>query len=65
MRGKLRDKRPDSRRDNIKRELVERRRTAKRENRTMTMLRLNQQFDLEDEDQLDGDENMLLENNKN
>jgi len=65
MRGKLRDKRPDSRRDNMKRELMERRRTAKRENRTMTMLRLNQQFDLEDDGLLDGDENMLLENNKN
>jgi len=49
----------------MKRELMERRRTAKRENRTMTMLRLNQQFDLEDDGLLDGDENMLLENNKN
>ena len=34
MRGKLRDKRTETRRDKLKRELMERRRATKRESRT-------------------------------
>ena len=43
MRGKLRDKRAESKRDIFKREVMQRRRTTKRNNRTM--LRLNQQLE--------------------
>jgi len=62
MRGKLRDKRPDTKRDNFKRELIERRRTNKREHRTLAWL--NQQLDLEEEDYLQDEEEMLLEQAK-
>ncbi len=51
MRGKLRDKRTDPKRGYFKRELLERRRTAKRANRMMA--RLKQQME---------EENYLLDN---
>ena len=56
MRGKLRDKRPDSRQGRIKRELTERRRSPKRASR-VTILHLQR---LEEEDSLLDDENMQL-----
>ena len=54
MRGKLRDKRTDARRDRMKRDLLERRRPVKRDNRMVTFL--NQQW--EDEFSLDGEEEL-------
>jgi hypothetical protein len=45
MRGKLRDKRATNRRDILKREMLERRRTNKRDNRLPTQL---EQFDDDD-----------------
>ena len=60
MRGKLRDKRSDLKRDRFKRELMERRRTNKRENR-ISMVWLNQQLEQEEEYQL-LEEEELLEN---
>ena len=60
MRGKLRDKRPDLKRERFKRELIERRRTNKRENR-ISMVWLNQQLEQEESDQL-LEEEELLEN---
>ena len=60
VRGKLRDKRTDARRDRIKRELMQRRRPAKRDNRMFAIL--SQQF--EDEFLLD-DEEELQETLKN
>ena len=50
MRGKLRDKRTETRRDIFKREVFERRRTNKRDNRSMLWL------SQEDDDLLDVDE---------
>jgi hypothetical protein len=52
MRGKLRDKRTEARRDIFKREVFERRRTNKRDNRSLTW----QIQELEDDNLLDGDE---------
>ena len=46
MRGKLRDKRTVMRRENFKRELLERRRPNRRESRSMMLLNL--QLDQED-----------------
>ncbi|MEO8970091.1 MAG: hypothetical protein ABI406_00650 [Ktedonobacteraceae bacterium] len=43
MRGKLRDKRPEVKRDGFKRELFERRRPVRRDNRNLTWL--NQELD--------------------
>lgn len=51
MRGKLRDKRTVMRRENFKRELLERRRPNRRESRSMTLLNL----------QLDQDDYLLAE----
>jgi hypothetical protein len=62
MRGKLRDKRVDTKRDNLKRELIERRRTNRRENRNMTWQNL--QVDQEEENLLD-EEEVLIENTQN
>jgi hypothetical protein len=56
VRGKLRDKRPDSRQGRIKRELTERRRPPKRASRA-TILHFQR---LEEEDSLLDDENMQL-----
>ncbi len=58
MRGKLRDKRSDLKRDRFKRELMERRRTNKRENR-ISMVWLNQQLEQEENDQLLEEEELL------
>ena len=60
MRGKLRDKRPDSRQDRIKREQMERRRPPKRESR-ITILQIQH---LED-DYLFDDEEVQLVTTKN
>jgi hypothetical protein len=51
MRGKLRDKRPEAKRDGFKRELFERRRPARRDNRNITWLH----------QELDEEEDLLLE----
>ena len=48
MRGKLRDKRSEAKRDGFKRDILERRRPAKRDNRNLTWL--NQQQEQEEED---------------
>jgi hypothetical protein len=53
MRGKLRDKRASTKRDIIKREVIERRRPNKRDTRTTTWL--NQQVE-DDDYELDPDE---------
>lgn len=63
MRGKLRDKRTDLKRDRFKRELIERRRTNKRENRT-SMVWLNQQREQEEEYQLLEEEELLEDKQK-
>ncbi len=57
MRGKLRDKRPEARRDIFKREVLERKRLNKRDNRSLTW----QIQELEDENLLDGDENQAAQ----
>ena len=51
MRGKLRDKRADTKRDNVKRDVMERRRATKRDNRTAPWLYQQQ----------DSDDDQLLE----
>ncbi len=61
MRGKLRDKRTDTKRDNFKRELIERRRTNKRDNRSL-IAKLYQQYEEEDDILLDDEEEVLVEN---
>ena len=63
MRGKLRDKRSDLKRDRFKRELMERRRTNKRENR-ISMVWLNQQLEQEESDQLLEEEELLKNKQK-
>ncbi len=60
MRGKLRDKRAELKRDSIKREFIERRRTNKRENRNLVWQNL--QVDQEEEYLLDEDEEVFFEN---
>ena len=57
MRGKLRDKRTEAGRDVFKREVFERRRMNKRDNRSLTW----QLQELEDENLLDGDENQVAQ----
>ena len=57
MRGKLRDKRTEARRDIFKREVFERKRMNKRDNRPLTW----QLQELEDENLLDGDENQVAQ----
>jgi len=59
MRGKLRDKRMDLKRDSFKRESLERRRPNKRENRSMALLNL--QLDQEEDYLLDKDDEVLTE----
>ena len=56
MRGKLRDKRTETKRDNSKRESLERRRPNRRESRSMALLNL--QLDQEDYP-LDEDDEVL------
>jgi hypothetical protein len=55
VRGKLRDKRADARPDRFKRDIIERRRPAKRENRALVLLnrQLEDDYLLIDEDELD------------
>ena len=57
MRGKLRDKRTEARRDIFKREVFERRRINKRDNRSLTW----QIQELEDDNLLDGDEEAVAQ----
>jgi hypothetical protein len=57
MRGKLRDKRTQASRDVFKREVFERRRMNKRDNRSLAW----QLRELEDENLLDGDENQVAQ----
>jgi len=53
VRGKLRDKRADARRDRLKRDLKEMRRTGRRESRNVALF--SQQYE-EDEDWLEEEE---------
>ena len=54
MRGKLRDKRADARQDRFKRDVIERRRPARRDNRAVALLNRQLADDLPvDEDELD------------
>ena len=55
MRGKLRDKRTDARRDRMKRDLLERRRPVKRDNRMVAILsqQLADDYLLVDEEEMD------------
>ncbi len=57
MRGKLRDKRSEMKRDN-KRESLERRRTNKRDNRSL-VVKLYQQYEEEDDFLLDNEEALV------
>ncbi len=63
MRGKLRDKRIDARRERLSRQLMERRRGAKRESRAaVTLAWQNQLLDEEDYDGLlDGEKPLVTE----
>ena len=61
MRGKLRDKRTDTRRYKLSRELVERRRGARRESRAAVALAWqNQLLNEEDYDDLIDDRGLLV-----
>ncbi len=63
MRGKLRDKRIDARRDKLTRQLMERRRGAKRESRAAVTLAWQNQL-LDEEDYgglLDGEKPLVTE----
>lgn len=61
MRGKLRDKRNDTRRYKLSRELVERRRGARRESRSaVTLAWQNQLLNEEDYDALVDDKGLLV-----
>ncbi len=55
MRGKLRDKRTEARRDRMKRDLMERRRPVKRDNRMVAILsqQLADDYLLIDEEEMD------------
>ncbi len=55
MRGKLRDKRADARQDRFKRDIIERRRPARRDNRAVALLnrQLADEYLPVDEDELD------------
>jgi hypothetical protein len=55
VRGKLRDKRADARQDRFKRDVIERRRPARRENRAVALLnrQLADDYLLVDEDELE------------
>ena len=61
MRGKLRDKRTDTKRDSFKRDVMERRRPTKRDNRISTWL--YQQVDQEDELLLEEEEVAVKQTN--
>ena len=55
MRGKLRDKRADARQDRFKRDIIERRRQPRRENRAVALLnrQLADEYQAIGEDELD------------
>jgi hypothetical protein len=63
MRGKLRDKRTETKRDKLKRELMERRRAIKRESRTAVAIAWQNQ--LLDDYLLEDDEEPTVEEIKN
>jgi hypothetical protein len=63
MRGKLRDKRTETKRDKLKRELMERRRAIKRESRTAVAIAWQNQ--LLDDYLLEDDEEPSVEEIKN
>ncbi len=65
MRGKLRDKRMETRRDKLKRELMERRRATKRESRTAVAIAWQNQLLDDDDYLLEDDEEPLVEEIKN
>ena len=58
MRGKLRDKRTETKRDGFKRDVLERRRPAKRDNRNVTWL--NQEPDEEEDGLLEEEETAVV-----
>ncbi|HVB24666.1 MAG TPA: hypothetical protein VNG51_22200 [Ktedonobacteraceae bacterium] len=58
MRGKLRDKRTETKRDGFKRDLLERRRPVKRDNRNITWL--NQEPDEEEDGLLEEEETAVV-----
>ena len=58
MRGKLRDKRAETKRDGFKRDVLERRRPAKRDNRTTSWL--NQESDEEEDELLEDEETAVV-----
>jgi hypothetical protein len=62
MRGKLRDKRAETKRDHFKRELMERRRTSKRDNRTI-IIQLSQ-LDQDNDFLADEEDELLVENKR-
>ncbi|MDQ2902836.1 MAG: hypothetical protein ABI456_03300 [Ktedonobacteraceae bacterium] len=59
MRGKLRDKRADTKRDSFKRELVVRRRPVRRDNRNLTWL--GEQLREKEDEKFDDEGDLLLE----
>ncbi len=63
MRGKLRDKRTETKRDKLKRELMERRRATRRESRTAVAIAWQNQ--LLDDYLLEDDEEPPVEDFKN
>ena len=58
MRGKLRDKRTETKRDSFKRNVLERRRPVKRDNRNVTWL--NQELDEEGDELLEEEETAIM-----
>ena len=58
MRGKLRDKRLETKRDNFKRASLERRRTTKRDSRSL-VVQLHQQYEQENDYNLDDEESLV------
>ncbi len=58
MRGKLRDKRVETKRDGFKRDVLERRRPVKRDNRNITWL--NQEPDEEEDELLEEEETAVV-----
>jgi hypothetical protein len=58
MRGKLRDKRTVTKRDGFKRDVLERRRTAKRDNRPVTWL--DSEPDEEEDELLEEEETVVM-----
>ncbi|MBA2285384.1 MAG: hypothetical protein H0W02_07885 [Ktedonobacteraceae bacterium] len=59
MRGKLRDKRADTKRDSFKRELEARRRPVRRDNRNLTWL--SEQLREKEDEKFDDEGDLLVE----